>query len=246
VPKSGKCIDIPDCQNITDSTSDKEKVCCGVGATIIYPCCKGKGFTLSPTTFNTTSPTFMTTSPTIAPTVYAKRMCVYNKQCQVESKVLFSDKALDCYFDATALTLFPKGSTFNSSGKCTVAVHKNKLCCPDRFGAYNSCCETSAPSVKTTSPVSSSPSVKTTSPVSSSPTEFRAGDTCGAHQACVDLGKANNLASICCPYSAEGLTDGSINILMNRSPETLSDKCCPCNTDAGNKYQHVCKDKTTK
>jgi len=244
VPKSGKCIDIPDCQNITDSTSDKEKICCGVGATVVYACCKGKGFTLSPTTFNTTSPTSMTHSPTIAPTVYAQRMCIDNYKCQIKSELLFSDKALDCYFDATETTLFPKGTTFNSTGRCTVAVHKNKLCCPDRFGIFNECCDTRSPSMTTSSPVSISPSTTTTTPTSSSPTTTRAGNTCGAHQACVDLGKANDPASICCPYSAEGLTDGLISILMNRSPETLSDECCPCNTDAGNKYKHVCKDKT--
>merc|ERR1712021_308926 len=85
VPKSGKCTDIPDCKNIADSTSDKKKICCGEGAKVIYSCCQGKGFTLSPTTFNTTSPTIVTTSPTEAPTSYAKRLCIKNTKCQAQS-----------------------------------------------------------------------------------------------------------------------------------------------------------------
>merc|ERR1711892_746342 len=243
VPKSGKCTDIPDCKNIADSTSDKKKICCGEGAKAIYSCCQGKGFTLSPTTFNTTSPTIMTTSPTGAPTVCAKRLCIQNTQCQVQSLALFSDTALNCYFDATNLALFPEGSKFNSSGRCTVAVHKNKLCCPDNANQQHSCCDSFTHS-PTHSPTPVGPTTGTDSPSTASPTKTYASTQCGYHKACVDLGNVN-LANFCCPYSADGLTEASINTLMARvAPnEVLSNKCCPCNTNAGNRYGHVCKSK---
>merc|ERR1712194_865094 len=118
----------------------------------------------------------VTTSPTEAPTSYAKRLCIKNTKCQAQSEVLFSDTALNCYFDAANTALFPEGSKFNSSGKCTVAVHKNKLCCPDAADVQHSCCDTHAPSTSTNSPFTVSPTIT------------YAANMCGYHKACFDLG----------------------------------------------------------
>merc|ERR1712194_753106 len=52
-------------------------------------------------------------------------------------------------------------------------------------------------------------------PVTVSPTITYAANQCGHHKACFDLGSVG-LKSNCCPYSADGLTAASINLLLEQ------------------------------
>jgi len=253
VPKSGLCTAIPDCKIIADATADKEKICCGAGAKSVYDCCKGKGFTSSPTMFNTTSPTTSTASPSQSPTNRPKRMCIENRACQADSVLLFSDTDRLCYFDESETLLFPKGSKFNSSGSCTVAVHKNMMCCPNNNGVFSTCCDTSAPTSTTTnapSTTTAAPSITTKTPTpeptapTSGPTTKLAPELCGGNQQCIDDDEV--FGDVCCPFNENGLSQATRDFMFKQKVPSRS--CCPCNQKTGNEYEgnqysYVCKDR---